>query len=86
MHTINQTVSRPRPSMTPAIDAGTRIIGGVSGEFWIKGFGEQPANPTKLPINKMTHSNRFCRIDNIERLAARASLFDLLRVIIVTPR
>jgi hypothetical protein len=37
------------------MDAGTRIIGGVSAEFWISGFGAQPdiskADRIKIMIN-----------------------------------
>jgi len=60
------------------MEEGTRIIGGVSVEFWISGFGAQPVNSTKPPINnKMTHGNRFFRIGDIERGMVRTPLFDL---------
>ena len=39
-------------SLTPTF-IGTRIIGGVSGEFWISGFEAQPENTIKPPP-KMT--------------------------------
>jgi hypothetical protein len=40
------------------LDAGIRIIGGVSAEFWISGFGAQPDNAIKAP-QKITQSTRL---------------------------
>jgi len=41
--------------MTPALEAGMRIIGGVAAEFWVSGFGAHPDNAIKVP-QKMTQS------------------------------
>jgi hypothetical protein len=58
------------------MDAGTRIIGGVSAEFWISGFGAQPDNAMKTPL-KMIQSTRFRRIGGIEGRTVSEPLFDL---------
>jgi hypothetical protein len=65
------------------MDAGTRIIGGVSTEFWISGFGTQPDDAIKPPL-KMTQSTRLRRIGDIEGRTANESLLDLVRVFINT--
>jgi len=66
------------------MDAGTRIIGDVSAEYWISGFGAQPANAIKLPLNKRTQSTRLRRIGDIEERTSSESLLDLGRMIINT--
>jgi len=66
------------------MDAGTSIIGGVSAEFWISGFGAQPANAIKPPLNKMTQSTRLRRIGDIEERTSSEPLLDLGRMIINT--
>jgi hypothetical protein len=66
------------------MDAGTRIIGGVSAEFWISGFGAQPDNATKPLINKMTQSTWLRRVGEIEGRTASEPLLDLGRVFINT--
>jgi hypothetical protein len=58
------------------MDAGTRISGGVSVEFWISGFGAQPDNAIKPPL-KMTQNTRLRRIGNIEGRKASEPLLDL---------
>jgi hypothetical protein len=69
--------------MVPAMDAGTRIIGGVAAEFWISGFGAQPDNVIKPPL-KMTQSIRIGRNGDIEGGTASESFLDLRRVSINT--
>jgi hypothetical protein len=57
--------------------AGTRIIGGVSAEFWISGFGVQPANSIKPTLNKMIQSKRLCPISDIDGRTVNGALLDL---------
>jgi hypothetical protein len=59
------------------MDAGTRIIGGVSAEFWISGFGAQPASAIKPPLNKVIQNKKLLRIGDIEGRAASSPLLDL---------
>jgi hypothetical protein len=65
--------------MAPAMDAGTRIIGGVAEEFWISGFGAQPDNAIS-PTLRMTQSIRVRRNGDIERWTATEPFLDLRRV------
>jgi hypothetical protein len=69
--------------MAPVMDAGTRIIGGVSAEFWISGFGAQPDNVIKPPL-RMTQSIRIRRNGDIEGRTASVPFLDLRRVFINT--
>jgi hypothetical protein len=62
--------------MAPAMDAGTRIIGGVSAEFWISGFGAQPDNAIK-PTLRMIQSTGGRLNGDLEERTASESLFDL---------
>jgi hypothetical protein len=59
------------------MDAGIRIIGGVSAEFWISGFGAQPANAIKPPLNKVIQNTKLRRIGDIEGRTASGSPLDL---------
>jgi hypothetical protein len=70
--------------MAPVMDAGTRIIGGVSAEFWISGLGAQLDNTIK-PTHRMTQSTRLRRNGDIEGRTASVPFLDLRRVFINTP-
>jgi hypothetical protein len=69
--------------MAPAMDAGTRIIGGVAAEFCISGFGAQPDNAIKPPL-RMTQTIRISRDGDIEGRTASEPFLDLRRVSINT--